>query len=41
MLIQEHNIRKEDKICEELSDEYNVEINYSVALKGGTAILIN
>ena len=41
VLIQEHNIRKEKKICEELLDEYHVEINYSIALKGGTAILIN
>ena len=40
-LVQEHNIRKEDKISLDLLDEYQVEINYSIALKGGTAILIN
>ena len=40
-LLQEHNIRKENVICNEILDEYHVEINFSISLKGGTAIMIN
>ena len=40
ILIQEHNIRKENMICDELLNEYHVEINYAIAHKGGTAIMI-
>ena len=40
LLLQEHNIRKENVICKEILDEYNFEINYAISLKGGTAIMI-
>ena len=41
LLLQEHNIRKENVICEEVTSEFHFEINYAIALKGGTAIMIN
>ena len=41
VLLQEHNIRKENVSCQEIIDEYHFEINYSIAQKGGTAIMIN
>ena len=41
VLLQEHNIRKENVLCQEIIDEYHFEINYSIAQKGGTAIMIN
>ena len=41
LLLQEHNIRKENILCNEILDAYHFEINYSIALKGGTAIMIN
>ena len=41
LFIQEHNIRKENVICEKLLDEFHFELNYAIALKGGTAIMIN
>ena len=40
LMIQEHNIRNENIICNELKDKYIVDINLAVSLKGGTAILI-
>ena len=40
LMIQEHNIRNENVICNELKDKYIVDINLAVSLKGGTAILI-
>ena len=39
--MQEHNIRKENILCNEILDAYHFEINNSIALKGGTAIMIN
>ena len=41
LLLQEHNIRKEKVICDEMNDEYHIEINHAIDLKGGTAIIIN
>ena len=41
LLLQEHNIRNESVICNELNDKYIVDINLAIAHKGGTAILIN
>ena len=41
LLLQEHNIRNENVICNELNDKYIVDINLAIAHKGGTAIIIN
>ena len=41
LLLQEHNIRNENVICNELNDRYIVDINLAISHKGGTAILIN
>ena len=41
LLLQEHNIRYKNKICNEILDLYHVTINLSIAQKGGTAIIIN
>ena len=41
LLLQEHNIRYKNKLCNELLDLYHVTINLSIAQKGGTAIIIN
>ena len=41
LLIQEHNIRNTDTISPELSDFCEVILNPAIALKGGTAILID
>ena len=41
LLFQEHNIRSEDCIVPELSDNYFTYINLSIAHKGGTGIFIN
>ena len=41
LLLQEHNIRDENKICQELKDNCIIDINLAISHKGGTAILIN
>ena len=41
LLLQEHNIRYKNKLCNEILDLYHVTINLSIAQKGGTAIIIN
>ena len=41
LLIQEHNIRNKNVICQELHDLYYVNLNLAIAHKGGTAILID
>ena len=41
LLIQEHNIRNVDVICQELKDFCYIIINPAVAHKGGTAIFID
>ena len=41
LLLQEHNIRYKNNLCNEMIDAYHVIINLSIAQKGGTAIIIN
>ena len=41
LLLQEHNIREESKICDELKDACIIDINLAISHKGGTAVLIN
>ena len=41
VLMQEHNLRKPNMICDELLNEYDFVINYSIALKGGTLIMLS
>ena len=41
MLIQEHNIRDMNNVCQELNDQYHILLNLSIAHKGGTAIIID
>ena len=41
LMLQEHNLRNKNLICEELSSICHVHINLSVNQKGGTAILFN
>ena len=41
LLLQEHNIRYKNNLCNEMIYAYHVIINLSIAQKGGTAIIIN
>ena len=41
LLLQEHNIRYKNKLCNEILDLYHVTINVSVAQKRVTVIIIN
>ena len=41
LILQEHNIRDEKKICNDLQDACIVDINLAIASKGGTAVLVN
>ena len=41
LMLQEHNIRDKNKLCQELRDAFVIDINLAVSFKGGTAILIN
>ena len=41
VFLQEHNIRDQTNICQELSDQYLVILNLAIAHKGGTAIIID
>ena len=41
VLLQEHNLHDNNKICKELLDTCHVYLNPAINLKGGTAILIN
>ena len=40
-LLQEHNVRESNNICQKLNDLYHVILNLSVSHNGGTAILID
>ena len=39
LMLQEHNLKSLDNIDENFSKEFNIVINYTINIKGGTAIL--
>ena len=41
LLLQEHNIRYKNNLCNEILDLFHVIINLAIAHKGGTAIILN
>ena len=40
LMIQEHNLKSLDNIDEDFAREFNIVINFTINIKGGTAILI-